>query len=100
MRTLQESQDKNSLLMPGTQVQYLVQEVSTDHGAVEPMPQLLSSCSRACEPQLPSLHAATTETHVPRACALQREATSVRNPGTAVKSSPHSPRKEKGYTKQ
>ena len=39
------------------------------------MPQLLSPHSRDREPQLqlPSPHAATTEAHVPRACALQQE---------------------------
>lgn len=29
--------DKNGLPMPGTQVQYLVQEVSTYHGAAKPV---------------------------------------------------------------
>ena len=37
------------------------------------VPQLLSLCSRAREPQLLSLRATTTEAHVPRACALQQE---------------------------
>ena len=36
-------------------------------------PQLLSLNSRACEPQLLSPRATTTETHVPRAHALQQE---------------------------
>ena len=36
-------------------------------------PQLPSLCSRAHEPQLLSLHAATTEAHVPRSRALQQE---------------------------
>ena len=35
--------------------------------------QLLSLRSRACEPQLLSPHAATTEARAPRACALQQE---------------------------
>ena len=35
-------------------------------------PQLLSLRSRACEPQLLSPHATTTEAHVPRAYALQQ----------------------------
>ena len=37
------------------------------------VPQLLSLCSRAREPQLLSPHAATTEAHVPRAHAPQQE---------------------------
>ena len=36
-------------------------------------PQLLSLRSRACEPQLLSLSATTTEAHAPRARALQQE---------------------------
>ena len=36
-------------------------------------PQLLSLCSRACEPQLLSPQATTTEAHVPRARAPQQE---------------------------
>ena len=38
-------------------------------------PQLLSLCSGACEPQLLSPRATTTEARVPRACALQQERT-------------------------
>ncbi|KAM9052784.1 CDK2-associated and cullin domain-containing protein 1 isoform 2-T2 [Megaptera novaeangliae] len=37
------------------------------------VPQLLSLCSRAREPQLLSPHATTTEAHAPRACAPQQE---------------------------
>ena len=37
------------------------------------VPQLLSLCSRAHEPQLRSPRATTTEAHVPRARALQQE---------------------------
>ena len=37
------------------------------------VPQLLSLCSRAHEPQLLSLRATTTEACVPRAHALQQE---------------------------
>ena len=36
-------------------------------------PQLLSLCSRACEPERLSPQVTTTEAHVPGACALQRE---------------------------
>ena len=36
------------------------------------VPQLLRLCSRAHEPQLLSLHATTTEAHVPRAHVLQQ----------------------------
>ena len=37
------------------------------------VPQLLSLCSRACEPQLLSPCATTTEAHMPRAGAPQQE---------------------------
>ena len=37
------------------------------------VPQLLRLSSRACEPQLLSLCAATTEAHGPRACGRQQE---------------------------
>ena len=37
------------------------------------VPQLLSLCSRAHEPQLLSPHATTTEAHAPRAQAPQQE---------------------------
>ena len=65
------------------------------------VPQLLSLCSRAHEPQLLSPHATTTEAHVPRACALQqREATAMRSLRTATKSSPCSLQLEKACTQQ
>ena len=52
-------------------------------------PQLLSLCSRAHEPQLLRPRATTTEACVPRARApQQREATAMRSPCTATKSSP------------
>ena len=37
------------------------------------VPQLMSLCSRAREPQLLSLRATTTEARTPRACAPQQE---------------------------
>ena len=55
------------LPMQGKRIRALVRE---DQARV---PQLLSLRSRACEPQLLSPHATTTEAHVPRACALQQE---------------------------
>ena len=48
-------------------------------------PQLLSLRSRAREPQLLSPCATTTEASVPRARALQREATTMRSPRTTMK---------------
>ena len=51
-------------------------------------PQLLSLGSRAREPLLLSPCATTTEARVPRARAPQREATAMRSPCTATKSSP------------
>ena len=56
--------------MQGTQVWSLVQEDPTYREATK---QLLSLRSRACEPQLLSLRAATTEARKPRACAPQQE---------------------------
>ena len=65
------------------------------------MPQLLKPAhSRACALQLLSPHAATTEANVPRAHALQRGATSMRSPRTAMKSSPCSPQLEKAKMQQ
>ena len=50
------------LLMQGTRVRALLWEDPTCRGATKPhVPQLLSLCSRACEPQLLSPHATTTE---------------------------------------
>ena len=46
-------------------------------------------------PQLLSPRAATTEARAPRARALQREATAMRSPLTAMKSSPRSPQLER-----
>ena len=55
------------------------------------VPQLLSLCYRAREPQLLSPRATTTEARTPRARALQqREATTMRSPCTTMKSSPRS----------
>ena len=81
------------LPMQGTRVRALVREDPTCRGATKPVrhnywacalepachnygaraPQLLSLCSRAHEPQLPSPHATTTEACTPRARALQQE---------------------------
>ena len=57
-----------------TWVRSLVREDPTCRRATKPVHQkLLSLCSRACEPQLLSSHATTTEAHAPRARALQQE---------------------------
>ena len=64
------------------------------------MPQLLSLRSRAHKPQLLSPRATTTEARTPRARALQREATTMRSPRTATKSSPHSLQLEKACAQQ
>ena len=57
-----------------TRVQALVQEDPTCRGATKAcVPQLLSLCSRAREPQLLSPRATTTEACAPRARALQQE---------------------------
>ena len=60
--------------MQGTRVPALVREDPTCRGATKPsVPQLLSLCSRAREPQLLSPRATTTEAHARRARALQQE---------------------------
>ena len=87
------------LPMQGTWVRALVWEDPTCRGATKARaPQLPSLCSRARVPQLLSLRATTTEAHTPRPRALQREATAMRSPHTAAKSSPHSPQLEKART--
>ena len=57
-------------------VQSLIREDPTGHGATE-------SLTTTSEPELKSPGPAITETHTPRACALQQEElflTTVRNP--------------------
>ena len=56
--------------------------------------------NKARVPQLLSLHATTTEARVPKARAPQREATTMRSPHTAWKSSPRSPQLEKARVQQ
>ena len=60
------------LPMQGTQVRALVREDPICHGATKPV-RLLSLRSRACEPQLLSPHATTTEAREPRAHAREQE---------------------------
>ena len=63
------------LPMQGTRVRALVWEDPTCRGATNPcVPQLPSLRSRAREPQLLSLRAATTEARVHRACAPRARA--------------------------
>ena len=72
---------RTHLPMQGTRVRALVREDPTCHGATKPVrhnywacvPQLLSLCCRAREPQLLSPRATTTEAHMPRARAPQQE---------------------------
>ena len=61
------------LPVQGTRVRALVREDPTCRGITAHAPQLLSPRSRACNPQLLSLRAATTEVCAPRARALQQE---------------------------
>ena len=63
-------------------------------------PQLLSLHSRACEPQLLSPRAATTEARVPGARAPQQEKPLQRSPHTARKSSPRLLQLEKACVQQ
>ena len=64
---------KNLLPMQLTCVWSLVWGISPAVGNWAFVPQLLSLCFTAREPQLLSLYAATAEAHVPRAYALQQE---------------------------
>ena len=57
--------------------------------------QLLSLCSEAQEQQLLSPCAAATEACMPWSPCCTREATTMRNPVTAIESSPLSPQREK-----
>ena len=76
--------------MQGTRVQSLVGEDPTCCGTTKPnAPQLLSLRSRAREPQL--LKPACLE-------PVPREATAMRSPRTATKSSPPLPQLEKAHT--
>ena len=63
------------LPMQGTQVQALVQEDPTCRGATKPMHNYW-----ACEPQLLSPRATTTEACAPRACVPQQEKPPQRKP--------------------
>ena len=84
------------LPMQGTWVRALVWEDPTGRGANKPVRHKYG----ACEPQLLSQHAATTEARTPRARALQREATAVRRLRTATKSSPRLLQLEKARVQQ
>ena len=89
------------LPVQGTRVRAPVWEDPTCRGATKARaPQLLRLCSRACEPQLLSPHATTTEAHVPGACAPQREATAMGSPRTATKSDLCSPQLGKAHAQQ
>jgi len=74
--------------MQGTQILPLAQEDSTGHGTTQAMGQL-SPCATITEPLSPEplLHAA-------------RQATTMRRPGTAMKSSPCLPPLKKAHAQQ
>ena len=61
------------LPMQGTRVQPWFRKIP--HAAEQQtcVPQVLSVCFRACEPELLSLHATTTEAHAPTAHGTQQE---------------------------
>ena len=63
---------KNPSANEGDMVQFLVQEDATCCRQLKPQ-LLMPVCSRVREPQVMSLCAATTEAHMPRACAPQQE---------------------------
>ena len=83
------------LPVQGTRVRALVWEDPTCRGATKPMRHNYRACT--LEPRSHNYWspcATTTEALTPRPCALQREATAVRSPCTAMKSSPCSPQLE------
>ena len=92
------------LPMQGTQVRSLVWEDPTCRGATKPVRHNYWACALgpashnywARTSQLLSLCAATTEA----ACCTTREATAMRSPHTATKSSPCLPQLEKARTQQ
>ena len=89
------------LPMQGTRVQALVREDPTCHGATKPVHHNCWAC--ALEPASHNYRspcATTTEAHAPRARAPQREATAMRSPRTATKSSPRSLQLEKARAQQ
>ena len=81
------------LPMQGTWVRALVWEDPTCRGATKPVRHNCWAC--ALEPVSHNYCA-----RVPTAHALQREATAVRGPRTAIKSSPRSPQLEKACAQQ
>ena len=92
---------KIRLPMQGTQLWALVREDPTCHGATKPMRHNYWAC--ALDPvshNYWSPHATTTEARVARACALQREAITMRSPCTAMKNSPCSLQLEKAHVQQ
>ena len=74
--------------MQGTRVWALVREDPTCRRATKPVRHNYWAC------------ATTTEAHTPRAHAPQREATAMRSPRTAMKSSPRSLQLEKTHVQQ
>ena len=70
---------KNPPASEGTWIWPQVWE-ATCHGATKPVLQLLRQSSRALKPQLLSPHTRATKAHTTRACAPQREATTIRSP--------------------
>jgi len=71
---------RDTSLIPGPGRFHMARKNYKSHG-----PQLLSLRPRAYELQLLSPRAETTEARAPRACALPREATAIRSPGTATR---------------
>ena len=91
----------SSLSMQGTRVQALAWEDPTWHGATKPVYH--NYWAWALEPASHNYRtprATTTEACAPRARALQREATAVRSPRTAMKSSPRLLQLEKARAQQ
>ena len=90
------------LPMQGTQVQSLVREDPTRHGATKPMRHNYWACAlQPVSHNYWSPRATTTEACAPRARTLQqREATAMRSPCTAMKSSSRSPQLEKACAQQ
>ena len=87
------------LPMQGTWVKTLVREDPTCRGATKPVRHNYQAC--AVEPTSHNYWACAPQLLKPASpCSATREATAVRSPRTATKSSPRSPQLEKAHAQQ
>ena len=97
-----ECREKSSLDFPGGPVIKTLPAKAGDMGSIPGLGRFhIPWGSEACEPQLLSLHVATSEAHAPRACTLQLEKP-LRREARAwqLESSPSLPQLEKAHMQQ